>query len=239
MNIEAYIISYNEERMIRHTLNHYSKFCSRIVLYDNYSTDHTRELAEQYSPLIEIRSFGTPHLNDREYLKVKNGCWKGSRADYVIVGDMDEFLYHDHLVEMLQQFLKDKVTLPKVQGYNMYTEIFPDNYTIPIFDQVKTGVRAFNFDKQIIFSPKLREINFAPGCHYCEPYGTIIKSSEVLKLLHYKYLGKAYVTGRHAEFARRMSHYNLANRFGAEYMKGAAHIDECFNALREVSEKVI
>jgi len=176
-------------------------------------------------------------FNDRAHLEIKNNCWKGSTADFVITCDCDEFLYTENLVDKLMLLKSQGVTLPTVAGYNMYCEYFPGDYTIPIMQQVKTGVRALHFDKQIIFSPRLKEINFSPGAHACAPQGKLIRNNSVeLKLLHYKYLGYDGVRNRHEHYNLRMSDYNKKNGYGAEYGKAP---DENFTLIKQSAQPVI
>jgi len=238
MNIVAYIITYNEEKMIRHTLNHYTSFCSRVHIFDNRSTDRTRAIASEY-PNVTIHDFDTGgKFNDRHHLEIKNSCWKDSTADYVITCDCDEFLYAENILDQLSTLKKQGVTLPTIAGYNMYCEYFPADYSKPIFSQVTTGVRALHFDKQIIFSPRLKEINFSPGAHHCHPVGKLIRNNtRPFKLLHYKYLSYDGVRYKHEHYALRMSDYNKKNNFGAEYSNGS--LDGNFEMIKKASQPVI
>lgn len=53
MKITVYTVCFNEELMLPHFLNHYSRIADRIVLYDNQSTDQSMSLARAY-PNTEI-----------------------------------------------------------------------------------------------------------------------------------------------------------------------------------------
>src|SRR6187399_3504250 len=154
--VDAYIICWNEEKIIRHTLNHYSSFCRKITLLNNFSSDNTIGVAKRYFPDIDVVDFDTNNEHrDDVLLEVKNNCWKKSTADYVIVCDTDEFLYAPDIDGQLSMLLEHKVVLPLVMGFNMGAREFPANFDIPIYQQVTTGVRERLFDKQIIFSPRL------------------------------------------------------------------------------------
>ena len=244
MIIEAHILCYNEAKMVRHTLRHYSAFCGNITVYDNQSTDNTLGVIKKHFPQVKIEDYYSANeINDKVYQEIKNTCWKGSNADYVIVCDMDEFLYAPNIVEKLKELHRLKVGLPKVEGYNMYSEKFPVNYEKPLTRQVHEGVRNDRFDKQIIFSPQMvREINYLPGCHRCIPQKsvTLIKEPEYepLKLLHMKYLGPAYVKERYNLYSTRLSEFNRKNGFGAEYPKGDKFVDELFSMLVKHKKKV-
>ena len=55
MKITLYTICYNEQEMLPYFLNHYSKMVDKIVVYDNYSTDNSRQILESFKDCeIEI-----------------------------------------------------------------------------------------------------------------------------------------------------------------------------------------
>ena len=250
MKIEAFILCYNEEKLIRYTLAHYLNFCSKVTIIDNYSTDNTISIIKnEFSERVKIVQYDSNNqLNDSAYTYIKNNCWKQSKADWVIVCDMDELLHYNYSGFGIIDFL---ITLgsscPIIMpyGYNMFSETFPDKYIANLTTLITKGVRAPNFDKSILFQPKmLEEINYGPGAHYCNP---VIKEqykrnlsyrSEHLKLLHYKYIGIDYLIQKHEHYANRLSSYNKVNQFGAEYIKGKQHVVDCFNEIKN-SNKLI
>src|SRR5687767_3353026 len=100
MTIELHLIAWNESRLLPFVLAHYAKFCTSMVVYDNHSDDGTQDIARSYGATVV--PFGKPgQLNDEEYLKIKNHCWKRSRADWVIVCDADEVLHHPYIKDVL------------------------------------------------------------------------------------------------------------------------------------------
>ncbi|MEM0575404.1 glycosyltransferase family 2 protein [Flavobacterium polysaccharolyticum] len=234
--VELYLLCFNEEKMILHTLNYYSKICSKIIIIDNQSTDNSIRLASDYEN-IEFRYLdsGNEFIEDK-LTESKNNCWKGSAADYVIVCDMDEFLYDEQLLEKLLIAKEQKIIMPTVIGYNMMSDDFPTNYESLITEQVKYGVRSERFDKQIIFDPKkIKEINYRPGAHLCQPlfYENRVETSKMeLKLLHYKYLGKDYLYKKHKGYANRMSEISKDKKHGYEYLEGENHVDSIFESSK-------
>lgn len=243
-NIEAFIVCWNEEAIIRHTLNHYASFCSKITLIDNYSTDNTIAVARENFPEITVTLFDTQgEIRDDLLTQMKNNCWKESKADYVIVCDTDEFLYADDLHGQLKKLEEHNVAMPVVIGYNMGSVDFPGNFDISIYEQVQHGVRDRNFDKQIIFNPRaVTEINYSPGCHFANP---VFKNSRLrdpvveFKLLHYKYLSKEYLYNKHMLYSHRLSQFNKEFNYGAEYLAGKQHIDACFDLIDKHLYKII
>jgi len=52
MKIHAYIIAWNEEKILPFTLDYYSKFCEKIYIYDNMSTDNSDKIYKKYEKVI-------------------------------------------------------------------------------------------------------------------------------------------------------------------------------------------
>lgn len=249
LTIEAFILCYNEEKMLPHTINHYSGICDKITIIDNESTDNSinelKEAAKTTDTEICIKQFDTKgKLRDDAYLLIKNTCWKKSTADFVIVCDMDELLYHPNLISELKIAKENGFGIINTEGYNMFSETFPNDYTKSIIQQIKRGARAFNFDKNIIFSPKLIEnINYQPGAHTCNPiyYNNApdIRPKTKFKLLHYKYIGYDYLVEKHRSYAQRLSDYNKTHNFGGQYLKGEKHVKECFSQLKKLNLPIV
>jgi hypothetical protein len=236
ITIELYLLCFNEEKMIVHTLNYYSKICSKIIIIDNQSTDDSIRLASNYENVaFKYLDSGNEFIED-QLTASKNNCWKGSTADYVIVCDMDEFLYDENLLKKLVLAKQQNVIMPTIIGYNMMSDDFPTNYKRLITEQVKNGVRSNRFDKHIIFDPKkIKEINYRPGAHLCNPVfyeNAIVNSKIEFKLLHYKYLGKDYLYKKHKEYVKRMSEISREKKHGYEYLEGEDHINNMFESAK-------
>jgi glycosyltransferase involved in cell wall biosynthesis len=228
--------------MIRHTLNYYSQFCRKIVVFDNQSTDASAAMAQQYAN-VQVRRLNTKNEFIEDALtEVKNNCWKGSVADFVIVCDMDELLYHPNLDKQLLRAKQLQVAMPVVTGYNMLSESFPLDYEQLITQQVRQGFKTCRFDKHIVFDPKqVKEINYNPGAHICFPeFHTPIQVDALVefKLLHYKYLGRDYLYQKHQGVVNRMSQVSKDKKHGYEYLEGATHIDKVFDTANHLIQVV-
>lgn len=177
-------------------------------MYDNYSTDNSRKLAEELG--FEVRLFGVPGvLNDQHYLDVKNQCWKeqiGKGTDYVIVVDADEFIFIDNLVP--------DASAPVVLGYNMISNSLPVNE----ITEINTGAPSESYSKQAIFNPDMiTEINYVHGCHKNRMTGRIIREGKC-RLLHFRQIGGVQrLIDRHAMYRPRLSTFNLKHRMGHHY----------------------
>ena len=205
--IDVYTICWNEERMLPFFLRHYANFARRIVVFDNHSTDSTRELAAEY-PQTEVRSFGSSHDNcgELERMAIRQIAWQESRghAHWVIVVDCDEILWHPSLHAYLSNCRSKHVTIPRPTGYEMVATAFPAGPG-KIHEYVQTGIRASYMDKWIVFAPdSIKAMNFHVGCHRAEPVGNIVFDDDPqLKLLHFKHLGLEYVVSRYHRLEQR------------------------------------
>lgn len=242
MTIEAFFLCFNEAKMIEHTLNYYTRFCDKITIIDNQSTDNSVAIVKEKFPgvIIEELDTGGEYREDLQ-IKVRNNRWKGSEADFVIMADMDEFIVDPNLLDKLKEMKRQKIAVPKVIGYNMYSPTFPDDYDTLITDQVTEKYRDRDFDKRIVFSPKwVKEMNFGPGSHHCAPIykeGAQIEHSFELTLRHFKYLGREYLYEKHHAYGRRMSSINRFYRYGYVYELGDKYVDSRFDKIEKHLEK--
>ena len=98
--VHAYFLCFNEEEIIPHLIKHYSTFCEKITIVDNNSTDNSVSIAKSFENVDVVTFNSDNQFNDGIQATVKNQVWKSSVgiADYVIVGDSDEFLYHPNMI---------------------------------------------------------------------------------------------------------------------------------------------
>jgi len=218
MKIKVYAICWNEEVIAPYFLRHYKKYTSEIVIYDNMSTDSTCEILRS----CEIRKYDTNEkIRDDIYLSIKNEAWKETRdseVDWVIVCDMDEFVYSTDLLNTLRKAKEDGYTIIKPQGYSMIGDNIPIANGM-IYDEIPTGVKDNNYSKLCIFNPNsISEINYAPGCHDAQVCGDVnVLLSSNIKLLHYNYISLDYAINRYSTYETRLSEENLRNGWGTHY----------------------
>lgn len=209
MRIHCYFINYNDIFYLPFFHKHYSSFCEKITMYDQFSNDGSRELAAELG--IEVRDFGRRgQLNDQWYLDVKNQCWKECRnkgIDYVIVVDIDEFL-------KLPAALTG--SFPRVIGYNMISE------QLPVHDifEINTGEISESYSKQAIFNPdQITEINYVHGCHKHNAVGNFVTGPGLTcRLYHMRMIGGVErLIERHEMYLRRLSSFNRQHKMGFHY----------------------
>jgi glycosyltransferase involved in cell wall biosynthesis len=236
MKIEVFAICYNEEIMLPYFLRHYSQFAERIVIYDNYSTDRSEEICRQFPGVEVIKYDSGNQIRDDIYLDIKNNCWKGSTADWVIVCDIDELLYDFGMI--LADVKSHTIILP--EWYEMVSDKLPQGNT-QIYYEIGYGVCQGLISKCLIFRPDaIKEINYHPGAHGIEPIGDIrVMETSMIGILHYKYLSADYVIARHAMYQSRLSDINKRMKWGVHYNMIADEIRAQWQSLWDRRQRVI
>ena len=229
MNITIYTITYNEEFMLPFFIKWYRNIFPdcKIVVYDNYSTDNTVQIAKDNN--CEVIQYDTNNqLSDSKYLEIKNNCWKNAETDWVIVCDADE------LLDIKPEDLNTDQTLFKSKGYNMCNV---DNIS-NILD-IKHGIAAVQYDKVICFNKKyIKQINYTPGCHSCNPKGDVIYTLKRPKLLHMKFMNEDLLVEKYKSYASRLSEENIKNSWGYHYASKEQEIRESFKNHLKASKLI-
>lgn len=232
MKIDLHILCYNESDIIRLVLEHYKKFCRNMYVYDNHSTDNSREIAKEEG--AEVILFGTKFFDDKENYELKNRCWIGSDADWVICCDMDEVLFDS--TPHVSKF-ESGATIFKTIGW----QIMSDEWPAQNITDITNGFEFSNYAKNIVFNPKrITDISYGPGAHECNPKGEVIWSTESLYVLHYKHIGGVQRTiDRYREYQKRMSKNNRKNGWGIHYNRTPASIRQEWNERMKISKPLI
>lgn len=226
MRIEAFLLCWNEIDIMPLVIKHYQKFCNKITILDNYSNDGSDKLAESMG--CEVVKFGTKFFDDGENMKVKNNCWKGSEADFVIVADFDEILcrYEPSAcgLNVNIPLLDSQFTIYKTIGWQVMSERMP-KYSLLECTQ---GYEFKNYAKNIIFNPQaIKEINYGLGSHDCSPTGLVNWSTSPLYVLHYKHIGGVHRTiDRYKQYKPRMSKFNRKHGHGSHYNRSVSSLKQ-------------
>ena len=246
IKFDVYAINWNEERLLPYFFKHYSQ-ANKIYIMDNNSTDNSKFIIENYGGIII--PFDTSNtLDDTTNIKLKNEIWKRSRTnfnysnnsnefnnyelcDFVIVQDLDEFLFFpefpNDLLSGLSKMKSLGITIIKSIGYNMFCsdeqfEKVKNRKLSATITYGNTRPIKEKYNKMLCFNPnEINEINYLPGAHLCNPIGNINIDSTSTLLLHYKYIGKNYLTSRYIEYSKRLSQTNIDNTYGFEYLLDA------------------
>lgn len=225
MKIWVYAICRNEKPIIGYFLRHYSTFADKIIIYDGYSDDGTRDIISA-CPKAELRDWcGSNSLADDEFHVFANTQWHEARgqADWVFWCDCDEILYHPKIQQVLAQYLADGIEVPRIAGFTMCSDTFPTTEG-QIYEEVRNGFPDPIWSKPAIFQPKI-DMMYTMGRHgiehnACNPTRSAVTQ---IKLLHFRCLGLEYLRQRHARnWARvpeRCREMNLGTNTSPGYLQ--------------------
>jgi len=238
MILHAYTSTYNDLWMIQRYVKHWSQYATKIFVYDDDSTDGTREFLASCSPLVEIKSPGFHGIDEillqemrcREYKVHSRGV-----ADWCVIGDSDEFHYHPDFRKRLEEYqAKDAIAVVS-HGYQMFSDKRPDDGQL-LTDCIKTGIADHMYDR-VIFRPGI-DITIGIGHHgftiadvnyrefqragqnirtseeRLQGQHRVIQNDQAFKMLHYKYISRDHVIERHNRIWSRSSDRNKERGWG-------------------------
>lgn len=213
---------HNEESLLPYWLRHYEKIADRIFVWDDDSTDNTRKILKAHKK-VKILPIGKKNSDDvfwitkvfPRYEKISKG-----KADWVIVADADEFIYHPNLREVLEEEQKKGVQAILCQGYSMISDHFPKGKK-QIYDEIKLGLPDKMESKWTVHQATAK-VRFAKGRHGpLHNRNSLVRDrNSGVKLLHYRFLGKNYVEERNKKLFVR---HNLMFKLEGKYHPNEIH----------------
>jgi glycosyltransferase involved in cell wall biosynthesis len=218
MRIDVYTYVHNEERMMPYFIRHYGKY-GKITVFDNESSDRTATIAKDAGArVIPVDTGGKHEVSVLQWYM--NEGYKGSRgkADWVILAEGDEFFWHFDLHGLLEEYMADGVTVPKVAGFDMVSD-HPPGTSGQIYSELKHGFPSPRYCKRGVFRPEI-DINFGPGGHDAWPSGNVVESaSPEIRMLHYRFLGEDYFAERYEKHRSRRSRESAERKWDIECLE--------------------
>jgi hypothetical protein len=230
MKVHLYALCWNEVEMLPFFFRHYDRFVTRYFFYDDGSTDGSLELLRARDD-VEVRQFERSDLESftLSEMALSNECWKCSRgsADWVIVTDIDEHIFHRDVGALLRRYKDAGITIVPALGYQMISEEFPHR------DEVLCETRIYGapwdeYSKLSLFDPSaIAEIYYAPGRHTAIPTGRVISPpKDELMLLHYKYIGFERTHARQQQLNLGLGPKDFELKFGFQYSWSESELRE-------------
>lgn len=209
--IEVHSLLHNEAPILPYFIRHYQQFAD-IYFYESDSTDGSPDIAKKLGAKVIPLETGN-QVNETVFLYMKNNCWKKSKADWVIIADTDEFVYHPDLVNILAN---TPYTIFYPKEWRMVARKFPKTKG-QIYDEVVYGFPGSpGYNKMNIFRPsEIKEMNYNAGCHSCNPVGNIKLAPETdIITLHFHDLGIEERLAKNRYIAGRVSDENKSHGWG-------------------------
>lgn len=222
--------------MLPFLFRHYDNLVQRYVVYDDGSTDNSLDILRSNTK-VDLRPMpehSDPQSRIASNLALLDHCWKESRgvADWVIVTDVDELLFHPDIARYLGRCKRHGVTIIPALGYEMMSDEFPPQ-DVSICHAVTMGAPCFMSSKMNIFSPnEIVKTNFAPGRHCAVPEGVVLAPPrDELLLFHYKYLDFERIRRRHQQYLTRQKSKDFAMGWGIQYGWSEEELRQKWNGL--------
>ncbi len=200
MKIIVFSLSYNCADIIPWFLRHYDQFADEISIWDDGSTDGTREILKS-NPKVILRDWPhEPGINEDIFLAHWQEWYPKARGhfDWVMIPDTDELLWCENMRPLLEMQQKTGVEVIKTQGFNMVGDGLPKDDGRQLWSINPMGVRAPVYSKPVVFQPHIK-INWNRGKHALENCNPVISHLPYIKLLHFRYLGYAYTAAKNAK----------------------------------------
>lgn len=203
VKIYVYTFCYNNSAIIPFVIDYWKKYATKVIVYDNNSTDNSVELLKAYN-WIEVRSYNTNNVYDINRInEIKTVCYKEctGEADLCMVCDIDEVLaYYDGMMDDIFNRMSDYDVFKAVQ-YDIVKETFP-NYVPDCLAQNYEGtafVKSPNANKIALFKPEVN-IEFTHNSYFIHS-GV---NSDNIKTLHIKIFGHNYLIYNEAVLEARL-----------------------------------
>jgi glycosyltransferase involved in cell wall biosynthesis len=210
MKLEIYTFSFNEAHILPHFVMHYRTIDPHclINIFDNESTDRTREIAESMGCNIHVFDTGG-RRSDVAMSALKNSCWKASTADWVVVCDCDEFLHISR--RSLATEVRKGASILSIHGFEVVgAKGFP-----------LTRIGSYPsiwYCKSICFRPsEISDINYTIGAHHCSPSGNVVFSRSHYRLDHFRYISYRLLLKKHLRHFHRRNLEEAASGYGVGY----------------------
>jgi Glycosyl transferase family 2 len=237
MIIHLYAQCWNDEWMLPFFFRHYDRLVDQYFLYDDGSVDATWSILQAHRK-VDARRFvrKVPDSFILSEQAFSNECWKRSRgrADWVIVTDIDEHLFHPAGRDYLSMCSAAGVTLVPALGFQMISEHPPAPHE-ELARDYRVGAPWRKMMKASIFDPdEILEINFATGRHTANPSGRVqVPETDEMLLLHYKYLDFQQTLQRHRLLHAGLKSVDLQSGWGHKYLWTEEELKADWSAVAE------
>jgi len=241
MKVEVYtIISEKDRKTDVHPgvlplfLEHYSKNfpgCT-INAYVHYAKKESLELLKKFKcNIISFTNFKKYEIEDAAQ-ELKSNVWKSSKADWVVVCDVDELVQIDSK-ELAK--LKD-IDLIQFKGYHMMNKD-----SVKELKDINYGYPDWYYNKACIFRPTIEKVDFDIGGHMCVISKSLRLSKLKYKLLHYnvdRFTEENFIEYYLKVYTKAKDVKEILDRYGSSKANNIKLAKETYKELCSLIEKV-
>ena len=235
VNINIFLLCFNESILLPHTIKHYKKYLPNcnITIYDNESTDNSVEIALSFGCKVII--WKEPN-NTEIATKIRDNCWKTIDHGWIIMADMDEWLYITEEELLFEE--QNETSILKIKGLDMIGESNCNLLTDIDLNLINKVVdNPWESKKICFFRNKITDMNYGAGAHNCNPKGIIKYSSNTYINKHMNYLGLPFYTDKMIKCYDRSIELRKKG-MGGHYMNNIELITIKYNNLLNSSYKL-
>ena len=232
LKIELYTCTWNEEFQLPFALQYWQRLITpeselKCTVFDNMSDDRTLDILSQYD-WITVKQFDTNgEMNEDVLTYIRNNCWKGSKADWVMMVDLDEVFYAKDIISELQKMKQQGVAVVACQWYALIGDDVP-TYRDDMLLHQQIG-RAYkqrmnhrqgqgDFGKLQLFDPKkVSTMNYSVGMHIAYPDAPIMPNFNIYQIHFDKGYGIQWKIQKRRELWDRMAMSQKQKGYGYEY----------------------
>jgi hypothetical protein len=197
MRIWVFAICRNEADIIPFWLRNYQQFADKLIVYDDRSDDGSRDLLQAHH-LMELHDWHTnTGIDEDEFLRFAHATYRTASglADWVMWVDMDEFLFHPEMRDLLWNAMVAGFDVIQTKGFNMTGSGLPENDGRQIWEILTDGVPSPVYSKPVVFRPQVH-LRWNRGKHALEDCDGRVTRDAPIYLLHYRYLGSTYTAAK-------------------------------------------
>lgn len=238
LKIELYTCGWNESFQLPFAIGYWQRFISdetdfHVFYFDNMSDDNSLEVLSKYD-WITVRQFDSNgEMNEDLLTYIRNNCWKNSKADFVIVCDVDEEFYSNDIISELKS-LKEKGTSvigckwyalcgDSVPAYNPNTLLHQQiGKVYPQYINHKPGYG--HLGKIQLFNPQVvASMNYSPGMHISTPVDKdgneipVTVTDNIIQIHFDKGYGYQYVIDKRRQLWNRLNERQKRAGYCYEY----------------------
>lgn len=200
MKLWIFSVCHNESAIAPFYLRHYEPIADRICIWDDCSTDGTREIIKASKAELHEWPLATGLYEDvnLEFAYNRIETMARGNCDWVAWVDMDEFLYAPKMREGLDLAMQAGIEVIQTSGFNLIGDSFPKDDGRQIYEINPMGVRAPIYAKPVVFRPEVH-VRWQRGKHALENCSPVLSLKPQIKLIHARYFGAEFTRLKNAK----------------------------------------